>query len=113
MSALSAGGSKPASASLTATTNGSCESQSLDVGGIGCRDGYLQGSGIPGMVVGRRADGGSHATFGALMSMMECDAREKCEVALCHRQYVGAQAWTAGVFGKGRPEMCTAPCPRC
>jgi len=73
MAALSATGGKPRLSSSTFDQpTGSCEIAVVDAEGnwVQLMD-TLQGSGIPGMVIGGVPMVGSHATFGALMSPMD------------------------------------------
>lgn len=73
MSSLSVSGSKPRlGSSVSDQPTGSCEIAVVDAQGNWVQMmNTLQGSGIPGMVVGGVSMVGSHATFGHLMSSMD------------------------------------------
>ncbi|MBL8266373.1 gamma-glutamyltransferase [Steroidobacter sp.] len=86
MSSLSASGSKPRlGSSKSDQPTGSCEIAVVDAQGNWVQMmNTLQGSGIPGMVVGGVTMVGSHATFGHLMSSMDATlvpgARGRCVI---------------------------------
>ena len=112
MSPLSAGHSKPRlGKSESDQPTGSCEIAVVDAAGnwVQMMD-TLQGSGIPGMVVGGIPMVGSHATFGGLMSMMDATlvkgAKLRCVIGNTFVLKRGRPVLSAGSPGNVH---CTVP----
>jgi len=112
MSALFGGGGKPRlGKSESKQPTGSCEIAVVDAEGnwVQMMD-TLQGSGIPGMVIGGVPMVGSHATFGGLMSSMDATLVKGAKV----RCIIGNTLVLKGgrpVFSAGSPGNvhCTVP----
>jgi hypothetical protein len=93
---------------------GSCEIAVVDAEGNWCQFmDTLQGSGIPGQVVGGVPMVGSHATFGHLQSSMDSTLVKGAKLRCGHRQHTRSQGRQAGVLGRQRPATSIARCRRC
>jgi gamma-glutamyltranspeptidase/glutathione hydrolase len=112
MSALGGGGGKPRIAKSSADQPaGSCEIAVVDAEGnwVQMMD-TLQGSGIPGMVIGGVPMVGSHSTFGALASPMDATlvkgAKARCIIGNTLVLKDGRPVFSAGSPGNVH---CTVP----